>query len=176
VIPFPGQSTDHMSMKFKREVLKAIGGSNNVLAGVRMMVGTLFINPDQPTNMNVIIRMKAVEGRGTQTIAHVLDDNFVWVEKDVSQVISLMIQKHIDVIGTLSREVGHVDKSIMDLIKRRREVLVDTEEAKDIKEDLVKRAKDVVEVMCSFMKPYKHFYAGIAGNTKPVLVRLCQSR
>jgi hypothetical protein len=59
-----------MSMKFKREVLKAIGGNNDVHAGVRMMVGTLFINPDQPTNMNVIIRVKAVEGQGTRTIAH----------------------------------------------------------------------------------------------------------
>jgi hypothetical protein len=126
---FPSQDTSHLSPEQKRAILDTVNVAGFTNA-VKSMLGTLYCNPLQPYNMNVIIEEQQTpvqEGDdttdpvATKTMVFGADRNAPrkWVQYDTTAALELMLDEHADIIWNLPDDpdvYGTVPKRLVDKI------------------------------------------------------------
>jgi hypothetical protein len=107
---FPIQDLTHLTSEFKKSIVDTCS-REGFKEAVRQMLGSMYVNPDQPHNMNVIIS----EGGGntehatTTTTTHVFRDR-QWRLHDTGEAIAEMLEEHGEAIRNFPDEIsGNVD-------------------------------------------------------------------
>ena len=111
---FPTQDLTHLTSDFKLKILKTVM-SSGFNGAVDEMFGSLFFNPEQPHNLNVVMTPPATADG--DSVTHVFGRDRRWSVFDTDEAILAMLSEHGDAIRNFPDEPGvSVSQRIVDAV------------------------------------------------------------